>query len=140
MGASLSQDYGQHLEAYRGTVVEMVDSALEATPLDPAHPDYVCLATGRNQVEQLPEFMVLALAKVWYPECRALWHDVLEQGMAPPEFLERFRHIKLELPGCGSTESIYNVAVSVDPDTQVRLMGLWSAGMGHLRDAGIPEA
>ena len=138
MGANVSSEQMEHVNAYRATVLTMMNYVLEHSALDEADAHHCQkLAHGRDQVEMLSDVMLVELAKVWYAAFWSLWADNSTNQLSNEAFLDRFRALRPELPAGCSSDDVCAVMKSLDASKQLCVIEMFSEGMQHVSDARL---
>ena len=138
MGANLSHEQMEHVNAYRSSMLSMMNLVLNEHALASDNAHCLNLARGRDQVEMLSDVMLIELAKTWYATFWPLWNEHSTQQLSTRDFIQRFRLLNIPMPPGCSSEDVCTVVESLDEADQSNVIELFRQGMQHVSDAKLP--
>ena len=137
MGANVTHEQMEHVNAYRLCVLAMMKLVLDNAALGNDNAHCQNLARGRDQVEMLSDVMLIELAKTWYNTFWPLWNDHASQQLSTRDFMQRFRSLDIPMPPGCSSDDVCTAVESLDEEKQTNVIELFQQGMQHVSDARL---
>ena len=137
MGANVTHEQMEHVNAYRDSGLAMMQVVLANTSIGETHEPYVNVARARDQLEMINDVMLVEIAKCWYTTFWPLWTENNKERLTNEVFITRFEALEPTLPAGCTCEDVSALVQSLEDLKQVRVIDMFTEGMHHVSKAQL---